>query len=145
MPLDNTKITLFGPFDLDLLIAGAPDTSQFARTGLVEDSVVITGETVEKERELADGNKVFWKEGRNIVIEITLSELDPTASTGDLYKIEQADKLTLDFKQADAASNLLTITDLGSVVAHIDAGKMKIVCKKAVALGKEWSDVLSLG
>jgi len=140
MGLTASKV-LYGPFDLDCLVAGTPDVSQYARTGLKEDSVAFNGETFEGEERLGDGSKVYWEEGRELVIEITLSELDPTATTGDLKKIEDADKITLAFTKS---SKTITITDLDNIIASIDGLKTKIIAKKSKPLADEWSSIFSI-
>lgn len=89
MSLTATKI-LYGPFDLDLIDG---TVSQLARTGLVMDSVVFNGNVDEGEETIEDGSKLYWKEGRELIVEITFSELDPTATTGDLAKIEDAEDI----------------------------------------------------
>lgn len=141
MGLTDSKITLFGPFDLELLDG---ITSQYARTGLKDDAVVINMETKVAERELADGKVVRSISGRDILIEIYLSEFDPTATTGDLAKIEGANKLTLDFLEANAASDILTIDGFDKIVAGVDAGRMKISVWYSGDLSKAWSDLVSL-
>lgn len=133
---------LYGSFDLELLLAGSPDVSKFARTGLVEDAVAsFAGETFEGETKVGDGTKVYWEEGRELIIEVAFQELDPTATTGDLAKIEDADKITLAFSDP---SKTITVTGLESVRASVDGMKTKIVCKKSVATTSEWSDIFTI-
>jgi len=144
MGLTDTKITFFGPFDLDLLVAGEPDVSQYARTGLKEDAIVINMPTAVGEREAADGSKRRWVNGRDIIIEIFLSEIDPTATTGDMVKIEAADKLTIDFLEANAASDILTIETFDKAIVDVEGGRMKITIYNSGDLAKGWSDLISL-
>jgi len=142
MGLTDTKITFFGPFDLELLVS--PATSQYARAGLKEDAIVINMPTAVGEREMADGKKVRWVNGRDIVIEFFLSEIDPTAATGDMAKIELADLMTIDFLEANDASDILTVTALDKVIVDVEAGRMKITVYKSGDLSKGWSDLISL-
>ena len=140
MALTDSKI-LYGPFDIDLI--SMPSTSKFARLGLIEDALAsFNGETFEMDRKVADGSKVYWEEGRELVIELVFRELDPTATTGDLVKIEEADKITLTFSNP---SKTITVENLESVRAHIDGLKTKIVCKKSKPTAQEWSDIFSVG
>ena len=132
---------LYGSFDLDLILASGP-TSKFARTGLVEEAVAsFSGETFEAETKVGDGTKVYWEEGRELTVEVEFQELDPTASTGDLAKIEEADKITLAFSDP---SKTITVSGLESVRASVEGLKTKIICKKSVATASEWSDIFSI-
>ena len=116
MALTDSKI-LYGPFDIELLDG---TVSQFARTGLVEDSVSFNGETFEAERKIGDGSKLYWEEGRELIIETILSELDPAADSGDLAKIEDSgDTITAGAFETGRHYRILTVgtTDFTAIGA----------------------------
>lgn len=148
MPLDDT-FTFYGPFDLDLYTyvdGGAGDLLKYAITSIMEDSIVITGVSEDIDRKVADGSKVYYQAGREIIIEITLRQLDPTATTGDLDDIEEAEDISIEFTQLPSAvsNDTIVVADLEYVSVSIEGFKMKIVCKKSLATLGEWSSILAL-
>ena len=133
--------TYDGPFDLDVLIA--PSTSQYARTGIKGDAMVLNGLVEQKEMLLGDGSKVYWLEGLELTIEFQLSEVNPVASTGDIAKILLADKLTATFTDP---ARVMTLSSLGDDQIKVDLTDygMKITVKLSGYIGQDWTDLLTM-
>jgi len=137
MALTAGNLVFYGPFTFDLRTV-APDASKYTRTALKGDSMTFNIETKKGNQEFEDGTEADWEEGRKLVCEITLSEFDPAATTGDMQLAEAADKLIvtmLNGKVATVASGMTWLVDA-------DNGKTKLIGTKAVAIGLNMSDIV---
>lgn len=136
--------TYDGPFDLEFLVS--PATSQYARTGVHGDSLVLTGTVEQAEMTLGDGSKCYWLEGLEGIMEIQISEVDPVDTTGDIVKILASNLMTATF--VDPA-RVLTVGAGGTIGADnikvdlTDYG-MKITVKFSGYIGQDWADLLTM-
>ena len=134
MSLQSPNI-LYGQFDFELLQLGV---AKFTRTGINEEALSLySGTTFAKNKKVADGSKTYWQEGRELIFEVSFKELDTT----DLTDIETADEATISFTEP---SRTITVDGIDFVVTKIDGLMTKIICKKTVSYGKEWSDIFSI-
>jgi hypothetical protein len=140
MALDSTKC-YYGPIDIAIKAGG---TTNFTRSGLKSDALKFSAETKEGNLVLEDGSEKFWKEGRKLVLEITFQEMDPTATTGDLAKIESSSNDTIELTIREK-SKKITISNPDFIVTNIDENfKTHIKIIKTGDLTKAWSDLMSI-
>jgi len=137
MALDPSKV-VYGPFNVSF--KDSTPAEVFGVTGLKYDAVKFSGETKEGSIELEDGKEKFWTEGRKLVVEITVTQLD----TSDLANIEDNSivSVELTFLQANKT---ITISNPDQIVTHIDEGfKTRIKITKTGDVSQAWGDILSL-
>ena len=93
MALTGSKV-LYGPFNLSLKTV--TPTEIFGLTGLRSDAIKFTVETKEGNLELEDGSEKSWREGRKLMAEIVVTQID--SKTGSITHF------------ADAGGGQITVT-----------------------------------
>lgn len=140
MGLTTDKV-LYGPYTLTIL-DGA--TTNFQRTALKADSIKYKVETKEATQEIEDGKEKFWYNGRKLTIEAIFSEMDPTATTGDLAKIEDSGNDTVTILLTEL-SKTITIASPDKIFTHIDENfKTRIVIYKTGDIASTMADLMSV-
>jgi len=138
MALTAGKLIFYGPLTFELSVDGTPDVSKYKRENLKGDTVTFNIETKKGNVVFEDGTEADWEEGRKLVCEITVSEFDPASTTGDMELSELADKLVLTMLNGTVA----TVENGMTFLVDADNGKTKIIGTKAVAIGKNMSDLV---
>jgi len=136
--------TYDGPYNLAMLVS--PATSQYARTGLKNESLNIQGVFEQKEQLLGDGSKAYWLEGLELIVEIQLSEVNPVDTTGDIVKILASDLVTLTFADPTRVMTLGAGGAIGDDNIKVDLADngMKITIKISGYIGQDWANMLTM-
>jgi len=133
--------TYYGP--INLTIKDNPSTN-FTRSGLKDDSLKFSIESKEGNQELEDGKEAFWLNGRKLKVEITFTEMDPTATTGDLAKIEDSGNDLVEIYVREKAKTI-SISSPDKIFTHIDENfRTRIVIYKTGDITGAVSDLMSI-
>jgi len=95
---------LYGPFNLSL--KNVSDTEIYGLTGLRHDAIKFGIETKEGNQELEDGKEVFWLDGRRLIVEVIVTQMD--AKTGSITHF------------ADAGAGQITVTSAAHGLSNGD-------------------------
>ena len=133
MSLDPTKLVMYGPFGIDFLLVAV---SSLEVTGLKPDSLTLNVETKLGNMVFEDGDEEDWEEGRKLIGELLISELD----TADIALIEAADNVII----THTNGKVVTVAATCRFFCSVDGGKTKVQIFKTKPLGSAMSTMFTV-
>jgi len=132
MALTAGNIVFYGPFTV--VFSAGPTF-----TAVKGDSLTFNIETKKGNVVFEDGTESDWEEGRKLVMELTVSEFDPS-SAGDIDDAE--DSVSVIITMLNGA--IATVGATCKFLVDVDNGKTKITGTKSVAIGQNMSDLVAI-